>query len=163
MDRARGIAGILAGIGMLATSAAHGADAPPAFRISGIIGLSGPLAIIGVDMRRGVEIALDDRDNKLGGVPIQITWDDSEGKPQVTVQKAAQRIAQGTDMIFGEIASPPTIALSALTEQRQTPLLVTFAADNSLTAPGKLHWTFRTGKNVDSTVGSTFELAVHAH
>ncbi len=148
-------------LGVSAASApgASAAEAPPAFKISAIIGLSGPLAVIGADMRRGVELALDERGSKLNGVPIEITWDDSEGKPQVTVQKASQRIAQGTHMIFGEIASPPTIALSNVTEQREVPLLVTFAADNSLTTPGRLKWTFRTGKSVSSTVLSTAGLA----
>lgn len=151
------IKGLVAGaamIGVLVHGAAA-ADAPSAFKISAIIGLSGPLAVIGADMRRGVEVALEERGNKVGGVPIEITWDDSEGKPQVTVQKASQRIAQGTNMIFGEIGSPPTIALANLTEQREVPLLVTFAADNALTTPGRLKWTFRTGKNVNSTVTVT--------
>src|SRR4051794_20903771 len=121
------IKGLIAGAGMIAVVAAQtasAADAPSAFKISAIIGLSGPLAVIGADMRRGVEVALEERGNKLGGVPIEITWDDSEGKPQVTVQKGSQRIAQGTNMIFGEIGSPPTIALANLTEQREIPLLV---------------------------------------
>jgi branched-chain amino acid transport system substrate-binding protein len=137
----------------------YAATAPASFKIAAIIGLSGPLAAIGADMRRGVEVALEERDNKIGGVPIEITWDDSEGKPQVTVQKASQRIAQGTHMIFGEIGSPSTVALSNLTEQRKMPLLVTFAADNALTAPGRLQWTFRTGKNVTSTVSVTVGFA----
>jgi len=138
---------------------ASAAEAPSTFKISAIIGLSGPLAVIGADMRRGVEVALEERGNRVGGVPIEITWDDSEGKPQVAVQKASQRIAQGTHMVFGEIASPQTIALSNVTEQREVPLLVTFAADNALTTPGRLKWTFRTGKNVSSTVLSTAGLA----
>jgi ABC-type branched-subunit amino acid transport system substrate-binding protein len=152
------IKGLVVGAGMIAAVAAQSAaaaDAPSAFKISAIIGLSGPLAVIGADMRRGVETALEERGNKIGGIPIEITWDDSEGKPQVTVQKASQRIAQGTNMIFGEIGSPSTIALANLTEQRETPLLVTFAADNALTTPGRLKWTFRTGKNVTSTVTVT--------
>jgi branched-chain amino acid transport system substrate-binding protein len=62
-------------------------------------------------------------------------------------------------MIFGEIGSPSTVALSNLTEQRKMPLLVTFAADNALTTPGRLTWTFRTGKNVNSTVTSTVGFA----
>ena len=146
-------------IGMALTHGAAAADAPSAFKISAIIGLSGPLAVIGADMRRGVEVALEERGNKVGGVPIEITWDDSEGKPQVAVQKASQRIAQGTNMIFGEIGSPSTIALANLTEQREVPLLVTFAADNALTTPGRLKWTFRTGKNVTSTVTVTIGFA----
>ena len=146
-------------VGLLAGGAARAAEAPAALKIAGIIGLSGPLAVIGADMRRGFEIALEERGSKLGGVPIEITWDDSEGKPQVTVQKASQRIAQGAHMIIGEIGSPSTIALASMTEQREVPLLVTFAADNSLTAPGRLKWTFRTGKNVDSTVGVMFGFA----
>lgn len=137
--------------------------APTSFRIAAIIGLSGPLAVIGADMRRGVEVALDERNRTINGVPIEITWDDSEGKPQVTVQKAASRIAAGANMVFGEIGSPATVALSGLTEQREVPLLVTFAADNALTTPGRLHWTFRTGKNVNSTVGVTVGFAERNH
>ena len=166
MRLVRGFVSAVAGAGMIGAVSAQVADAaepPPAFKISAIIGLSGPLAVIGADMRRGVEVALEERGNKVNGVPIEITWDDSEGKPQVTVQKASQRIAQGTSMIFGEIGSPPTIALSSLTEQRQVPLLVTFAADNALTTPGRLHWTFRTGKNVSSTVLSTAGLSGQNH
>ncbi len=87
------------------------AEPPPAFKIAAIIGLSGPLAIIGADMRRGVEAALEERAYRINGVPIEITWDDSE-KPQVTVQKGSQRIAQGVQMVFGEIGSPSTIALN---------------------------------------------------
>ena len=146
-------------IGAALIQNAGAADAPATFKISAIIGLSGPLAVIGADMRRGIEVALEERDNKIGGVPIEITWDDSEGKPQVTVQKASQRIAQGTHMIFGEISSPPTIALMNMTEQREVPLLVTFAADNGLTAPGRLKWTFRTGKTVTSNIAGTLGFA----
>lgn len=142
-------------IGVALTQGARAAEPPVAFKIAAVIGLSGPLAVIGADMRRGVEVALEERAYRMNGVPIEITWDDSEGKPQVTVQKASQRIAQGAHMIFGEIGSPPTIAMSNLTEQREVPLLVTFAADNALTTPGRLKWTFRTGKNVMSTVTST--------
>ncbi len=77
----------------------------------------------------------------------------------MAVQKASQRIALGTHMVFDEIASPQTIALSNVAEQREVPLLVTFAADNALTTPGRLKWTFLPGKNVSSTVLSTAGLA----
>ena len=152
-------AAVLAGSSIGLVGAAPAAEAPARFKIAAIIGLSGPLAVIGADMRRGIELALEERSNVINGVPIEITWDDSEGKPQVTVQKASQRIAQGASMIVGEIGSPSTIALASMTEQREVPLLVTFAADNTLTAPGRLKWTFRTGKNVDSTVGVMFGFA----
>lgn len=158
----RGAAAAVAGAGVILAGLASGAGAaepPAAFKVAAVIGLSGPLAVIGADMRRGVEVALEERGYKINGVPIEVTWDDSEGKPQVTVQKASQRIAQGAHMVFGEIGSPPTIALSNLTEQREIPLLVTFAADNALTAPGRLKYTFRTGKNVNSTVTVTVGFA----
>ncbi len=145
------------------TPARAAEPAPAAFKIAAVIGLSGPLAVIGADMRRGVELALDERGRTINGVPIEITWDDSEGKAQVTVQKAAARIAGGVSMVFGEIGSPATTALLGLTEQREVPLLVTFAADNTLTTPGRLHWTFRTGKTVNSTVGGTMGFAERNH
>lgn len=144
-----------AALGALPIGAIAAEPAPAAFKIAAVVGLSGPLAVIGADMRRGVELALDERGRTINGVPIEITWDDSEGKAQVTVQKAAGRMAGGAHMVFGEISSPATSALSGLTEQRGVPLLITFAADNALTAPGRLHWSFRTGKNVNATVGAT--------
>lgn len=131
---------------------AQAAEAPSAVKIAFVLGLSGPLALIGADMKRGFELALEERQYKINGVPIEATWDDSEGKPQVTVQKASQRIAQGAHMLVGEIGSPSTTALSGLAEQREVPLLVTFASDNALTTPGKLKWTFRTGKTTQANV-----------
>ena len=166
MRTGRRLAAAIIGAALMTAPLPRGAwadEAPASFRIAAIIGLSGPLAVIGADMRCGVEVALEERGNTINGVPIDISWDDSEGKPQVTVQKASQRIAQGVQMIFGEIGSPSTIALSGLTEQREMPLLVTFAADNALTTPGRLKWTFRTGRNVMSTVTVTVGFAERNH
>ena len=80
--------------GLVSAQGAGAAEPPPpAFKISAIIGLSGQPAVIGAvtgtDMRRGVEVELEERGNQINGVPIEIAWDDSEGKSQVTVQGAA--------------------------------------------------------------------------
>ena len=74
-------------------TASFAQDAKEHFRIGGLLALSGPLGILGEDARKGMDLAIAERDGKLLGVPIEIEWADTESKPQVAVQKATQAMA----------------------------------------------------------------------
>jgi branched-chain amino acid transport system substrate-binding protein len=49
---------------------------------------SGPGAAIGNDMRNSFELGLDHLGRKLGGLPVEVVYEDDEIKPDVGVQKA---------------------------------------------------------------------------
>lgn len=127
----------------------HAQTKPEKFKIGGVISLSGPYGLLGEDMRRGVQIAIEERGGKVLGVPIEMVWEDDETKPQPAVQKATKLISEGSHMIFGALGSASTLAVMNITKQRKTPHLVTISADDKITVPGGSRYTFRTSNNLD--------------
>lgn len=121
---------------------------PEKFKIGGVVSLSGPYGLLGEDMRRGVQIAVEERGGMVLGVPIEITWEDDETKPQPAVQKATKLISEGSHMIFGALSSASTLAIMNLTKQRKVPHLVSISADDKITVPGGSRYTFRTSNNL---------------
>ncbi|MBK4739331.1 ABC transporter substrate-binding protein [Noviherbaspirillum pedocola] len=134
-------------VAFLGMANAHAAD-PDAFHIGGVVSLSGTYGIFGEDMRKGVEIAIDQRGGKVLGKPIKVTWEDDETKPQPAVQKTTRLIADGAHMIFGAVSSSSTLAIMNITKQRKIPHLVTMSADDKITVPGGSRYTFRTSNTL---------------
>ncbi|SLN23756.1 ABC transporter substrate-binding protein [Oceanibacterium hippocampi] len=141
--------------GAAAMLPAH-ADEPDAFKIGAVISFSGPYGIIGEGMKRGAELAIEHRGGTVLGKPIEVTWEDSETKPQPAVQKASRLLANGAHMIFGAVSSASTVALQGLTDQRKVPLLVTISADDRITRPNGSRYTFRTS----NTLGMEMRMAL---
>ncbi|CAN0507216.1 unnamed protein product, partial [Phaeothamnion confervicola] len=71
-------------------------------------------------------------------------WEDSETKPQTSVQKASKLLAGGANMLFGDGSSGQTLAIMPLALQRKTPLLVTTSAADQITGANRNRYTFRT-------------------
>lgn len=129
-------------------SIGHAQAKPEKFKIGGVIALSGPYGLLGEDMRKGAQIAIEERGGKVLGVPIEIVWEDDETKPQPAVQKATKLISEGSHMIFGALGSASTLAIMNLAKQRKIPHLVTISADDKITVPGGSRYTFRTSNNL---------------
>lgn len=121
---------------------------PDVFKIGGVVSLSGPYGVFGDDMRKGVELAIEQRGGKVLGKPIQVVWEDDETKPQPAVQKTTRLISDGAQMIFGAVSSASTIAVMNITKQRKIPHLVTMSADDKITLPGASRYTFRTSNTL---------------
>ena len=120
---------------------------PDQFKIGGVVSLSGTYGIYGVDMQKGVTLAIEQRGGKVLGKPIEVLWEDDETKPQPAVQKTAKLIGGGVDMIFGAVSSTSSLAIMNLAKQRKVPHLVTTSADDKITQPNGSRYTFRTGNN----------------
>jgi ABC-type branched-subunit amino acid transport system substrate-binding protein len=144
---------------VLMAGSAIAQDKPEKFRIAGVLALSGPFGIFGEDMRKGVTVALEERDNQVGGVPIEIVWEDSETKPQAAVQKATRHIAGGVELVFGGVSSAVTAAIQSLTEQRAVPHLITMSVDDALTKKDGAKYSFRTSNNFTMEILMTVEFA----
>ena len=137
----------LAVLGLLAGGGALAAD-PETFTIGGVVSLSGPYGIFGDDMRKGVEMAIEQRGGKVLGKPAKVIWEDDETKPQPAVQKTTRLISEGAQMIFGAVSSASTIAIMNIVKQRKIPHLVTMSADDKITVPGGTRYTFRTSNTL---------------
>ena len=78
---------------ILAASAALLLAASPAvaqqktIKIGFISTFSGPVAVIGEDMRNSFELALDHMGRKMGGLPVEVIYEDDGFKPEVGKQK----------------------------------------------------------------------------
>ena len=63
---------------------------------------SGPVAAIGDDMRNSFEFGLDHLGRKLGGLPVDVNYQDDQIKPAVGVQKSQKMIeSDKVDFIVG--------------------------------------------------------------
>src|SRR6187399_3450627 len=104
---------------LLAASAALLLAAGPAaaqqktIKIGFISTFSGPVAVIGNDMRNSFELALDHLGRKLGGMPVEVIYEDDQIKPEVGVQKTQKLIeSDKVDFMVGYIWS--NVALASL-------------------------------------------------
>lgn len=119
------------------------AQSPDSFTVGGVVPLSGPYALLGTSMQKGAEIAIEER-QKVLGVPLRALWEDSETKPQTSVQKATKLLAEGVEMLFGDGASGQTLAIMPVAAQHKVPLIVTTSAADQITGAARNHYTFRT-------------------
>jgi branched-chain amino acid transport system substrate-binding protein len=80
-------------------------------KIGFISTFSGPTAVIGNDMRNAFELGLDHLDRKLGGLPVEVIYEDDTQKPDVGVQKTQKLIeSDHVDFVVGYIWSNVLLA-----------------------------------------------------
>jgi branched-chain amino acid transport system substrate-binding protein len=80
-------------------------------KIGFISTFSGPTAVIGADMRNAFELGLDHLGRKLGGLPVEVVYEDDTQKPDVGVQKTQKLIeSDHVDFIVGYIWSNVLLA-----------------------------------------------------
>jgi branched-chain amino acid transport system substrate-binding protein len=72
---------------------------------------SGPTAVMGNDMRNSFELALDHLGRKMGGVPVEVIYEDDQQRPDVGKQKTDKLIeSEKVDFIVGYIWSNVLLA-----------------------------------------------------
>ncbi len=72
---------------------------------------SGPTAVIGNDMRNSFELALDHLGRKIGGLPVEVIYEDDQQKPEVGKQKTEKLIqSDKVDFVVGYIWSNVLLA-----------------------------------------------------
>ncbi len=80
-------------------------------KIGFVSSFSGPVAAIGNDMRNAFELGLDHVGRKLGGLPVEVIYEDDEVKPEVGVQKTQKLIeSDHVDFVVGYIWSNVLLA-----------------------------------------------------
>ena len=99
----------LAGATVLAL--ANPAMAGDTIKIGFVSTFSGPTAVIGNDMRNSFELALDHMGRKMGGMPVEVIYEDDGMKPDVGKQKTEKLIqSDKVDFIAGYIWSNVLLA-----------------------------------------------------
>src|SRR6187200_2726782 len=113
---------------------------------------SGPVAAIGNDMRNSFELGLDHRGRKIGGLPVEVIYEDDQIKPEVGVQKTQKLIeSDKVDFIVGYIWSNVLLASLKPLVDSKTPTIVTNAGASQLAGELCSPYVFSTSWNNDQT------------
>src|SRR5262249_43315733 len=80
-------------------------------KIGFVSSFSGPAAAIGNDMRNSFELALDHLGRKIGGLPVEVIYEDDQIKPEVGLQKTQKLVeSDKVDFMVGYIWSNVLLA-----------------------------------------------------
>jgi branched-chain amino acid transport system substrate-binding protein len=95
----------------LLLSASPAAAQNKSVKIGFVSTFSGPTAVIGNNMRDSFELALDHLGRKMGGLPVEVIYEDDQQKPEVGKQKTDKLIeSDHVDFIVGYIWSNVLLA-----------------------------------------------------
>jgi len=106
---------------------------------------SGPTAVIGNDMRNAFELALDHMGRKMGGLPVEVVYEDDQQKPEVGKQKTEKLIeSDKVDFISGYIWSNVVLASLKPVVDSKTFLIVSNAGASQIAGELCSPYTFST-------------------
>src|ERR1700682_3939118 len=140
----------LAGATVLAL--ANPALAADSIKIGFVSTFSGPTAVIGNDMRNSFELALDHMGRKMGGLPVEVIYEDDQQKPDVGKQKTEKLIqSDKVDFIAGYIWSNVLLASLKTAVDAQTFLISANAGPSQLAGELCSPYVFSTSWQNDQT------------
>jgi branched-chain amino acid transport system substrate-binding protein len=121
-------------------------------KIGFISTFSGPAAAIGNDMRNSFELGLDHLGRKLGGIPVEVIYEDDTFKPDVGVQKTQKLIeSDKVDFLVGYIWSNVLVASLKPIVDSKTFTVVTNAGASQLAGELCSPYVFSTSWQNDQT------------
>ena len=121
-------------------------------KIGFISSFSGPVAAIGNDMRNSFELGLDHHGRKLGGLPVELIYEDDQVKPEVGVQKTQKLIeSDKVDFVVGYIWSNVLLASLKPLVNSRTVTIITNAGPNAVAGELCSPYVFSTSWNNDQT------------
>lgn len=120
---------------------------PPEIKIASIQPVTGVISDIGIAMRRGNQMAVDDINARggiksMGGAKLRLLLGDSEAKEDVARSEAERVIKEGAVCLVGPFLSGNAMAIATLCEQRGVPFVMDVAAADDITRKG-FKYTFR--------------------
>jgi branched-chain amino acid transport system substrate-binding protein len=121
-------------------------------KIGFISSFSGTVAAIGNDMRNSFELGLDHLGRKLGGLPVEVIYEDDQIKPDVGVQKTQKLIeSDKVDFVVGYIWSNVLLASLKPLVDSKTVTVVTNAGASQLAGELCSPYVFSTSWQNDQT------------
>ncbi len=143
---------LLAMAALLIIAASPAMPQQKTIKIGFISTFSGPVAAIGNDMRNSFELGLDHNGRKLGGLPVEVIYEDDLFKPEVGVQKTQKLIeSDKVDFVVGYIWSNVLLASLKPLVDSQTFTIVTNAGASQLAGELCSPYVFSTSWNNDQT------------
>jgi branched-chain amino acid transport system substrate-binding protein len=143
---------LLASCAILALAMAPATAQQKTVKLGFISTFSGPVAAIGNDMRNSFELGLDHLGRKLGGLPVEVIYEDDQLKPDVGVQKTQKLIeSDKVDFVVGYIWSNVLLASLKPLVDSKTFTIVTNAGPSQIAGELCSPYVFSTSWNNDQT------------
>jgi branched-chain amino acid transport system substrate-binding protein len=137
---------------VLALAAGPALSQGKTIKIGFVSTFSGPVAAIGNDMRNSFELGLDHLGRKLGGLPVEVIYEDDGFKPEVGLQKTQKLIeSDKVDFIVGYIWSNVMLASLKPIIDSKTFTIITNAGASQLAGELCSPYVFSTSWNNDQT------------
>lgn len=125
-----------------------GSDNSKPIKLGVLATLSGPFTNFGEGIKKGVEIYLDQHDNKLGGRKVEVVVEDDENNPQVALRKYNKLIEQDkVDLIIGTDTSTVLYAIRDAVDAGKVPLIDSIAAGNDISWSKKSDYIYRSASS----------------
>src|SRR6202047_5306465 len=138
--------------GATALALASPATAGDTIKIGFVSTFSGPTAVIGNDMRNSFELALDHLGRKMGGVPVEVIYEDDQQRPDVGKQKTDKLIeSEEVDFIVGYIWSNVLLASIKSAVDSKTFLITSNAGPHPIAGEQCSPYIFSTSWQNDQT------------
>jgi branched-chain amino acid transport system substrate-binding protein len=121
-------------------------------KIGFVTTLSGGPAVVGNDMKNAFELALDHLGRRMGGLPVEVIYEDDQQKPEVGLQKTQKLISSDkVDFIVGYIWSNVLLASIKPAMDSQTFLISANAGPSQIAGEGCSPFFFSTSWQNDQT------------
>lgn len=140
----------LGAAGVIALATLHGPDARAAedVKVGILLPLSGSVAPIGQNNRRGHELAVEEINaaggiQSLGGAKLVMIDGDTQGNPNVGIQETEKLAQQGVVAIFGAYQSNVTFPTTQIAEKLQVPFIDPVAIADNITEGRNFKYTFK--------------------
>jgi branched-chain amino acid transport system substrate-binding protein len=143
---------LLATSAIVALAVAPAAAQQKTVKIGFISTFSGPVAAIGNDMRNSFELGLDHLGRKLGGLPVEVIYEDDGFKPEIGKQKTEKLIqSDKVDFVVGYIWSNVLLASLKPLVDSKTFTIITNAGASQVAGELCSPYVFSTSWNNDQT------------
>ncbi len=124
-------------------------------KIGFVATFSGPLAVIGNDMRNSFNLALDHLNHKMGGLPVEVIYEDDQQKPEIGMQKTKKLIeSDHVDFLTGYIFSNVLLASLEPAIDSKTILISAHAGPSQLAGELCSPYVYTTGVENDQTAAA---------
>ena len=137
----RFIAKALGIVAILSQVPVFDADAAETIKVGILLPLSGSVAPIGINNRRGHELAIEEVNanggiKALDGAKLEIVDGDTQGKPEIGITELQKLERQGVVAIMGAYQSGVTFPVTQVSEKLGVPFIDPVAIADSITSRG---------------------------
>jgi branched-chain amino acid transport system substrate-binding protein len=143
---------LLSACAILALATAPALAQTKTVKIGFVSTFSGPTATIGNDMRNSFELALDHLGRKIGGLPVEVIYEDDQQKPDVGKQKTQKLIeSDKVNFVVGYIWSNVLLASAKPVTDSKTFLISSNAGPSQMAGELCSEYFFSTSWQNDQT------------